>query len=429
MPFRCLFRWFFNSHVNQDVNQKTRMNASVSVVCYKSKTLSNGESPLMLQVSKSGKRKYQSLGISIKPRYWDFTRNKPKPNCPNKDYIQKIILDKQTELQQRMLELNSEQKEYTTTTLLNDENKKFELKTVSEFYQELIEEYRVNNKCGNRLIYKSSYNSLKVFTNDKLDIPFSAIDITWLNKYERWLRSKGNEETTMSLMFRTLRSTYNKAIKAKCARKSEYPFDEFKINKFDVSTQKRAIAKTEVLKFTKDVRPIGKRQYIQLSKDIFMFSYLCGGINFTDIANLTKANIIEGKRLHYIRQKTGKLIKIGLSEEAMKIIERYATESKGYLFPILNANLHKTPLQKQNRIHKILGKVNINLKLIAAQLGVEGNLTTYVARHSFASVLKKSGVNIALISEALGHSDIATTQIYLDSFDNEQIDAAMKNLL
>lgn len=405
------------------------MNASVSVVCYKSKTLSNGESPLMLQVSKSGKRKYQSLGISIKPRYWDFTRNKPKPNCPNKDYIQKIILDKQTELQQRMLELNSEQKEYTTTTLLNDENKKFELKTVSEFYQELIEEYRVNNKCGNRLIYKSSYNSLKVFTNDKLDIPFSAIDITWLNKYERWLRSKGNEETTMSLMFRTLRSTYNKAIKAKCARKSEYPFDEFKINKFDVSTQKRAIAKTEVLKFTKDVRPIGKRQYIQLSKDIFMFSYLCGGINFTDIANLTKANIIEGKRLHYIRQKTGKLIKIGLSEEAMKIIERYATESKGYLFPILNANLHKTPLQKQNRIHKILGKVNINLKLIAAQLGVEGNLTTYVARHSFASVLKKSGVNIALIGEALGHSDIATTQIYLDSFDNEQIDAAMKNLL
>lgn len=95
------------------------MNACVSVVCYKSKTLSNGENPLMLQVSKGGKRKYQSLGISINPKYWDFTRNKPKPNCPNKEYIQKIILDKQRELQQRMLELNSEQKEYTTTTLLN----------------------------------------------------------------------------------------------------------------------------------------------------------------------------------------------------------------------------------------------------------------------------------------------------------------------
>lgn len=175
--------------------------------------------------------------------------------------------------------------------------------------------------------------------------------------------------------------------------------------------------------------PIGKQQYVQLSKDIFIFSYLCGGINFTDIANLTKDNIIEGKRLHYIRQKTGKLIKLGLSEEALQIIRRYAVESKGYLFPILNAQLHKTPLQKQNRIHKMLGKVNKNLKLLAAQFGVEANLTTYVARHSFASVLKKSGVNIALISEALGHSDLTTTQIYLDSFDNEQIDAAMKNLL
>ena len=158
------------------------MNACVSVVCYKSKTLSNGENPLMLQVSKGGKRKYQSLGISINPKYWDFTRNKPKPNCPNKEYIQKIILDKQRELQQRMLELNSEQKEYTTTTLLNNENTKFELKTVSMFYKELIEQYTREDKCGNRLIYKGSFNSLKVFTNGKLDIPFNEIDIAWLNK-------------------------------------------------------------------------------------------------------------------------------------------------------------------------------------------------------------------------------------------------------
>lgn len=404
------------------------MNATINVVCYKWKILANGEYPLMLRICKDGKKKYQSLGISVLPRYWDFTRNKPKPNCPNKEYIQKIILDKQTELQQRMLEFNSEQKEYTTTTLLNDENKKFELKTVSQFYQELIEQCKSNDKCGNRLIYKSSYNSLKVFTKNQLDIPFSAIDVSWLNKYEKWLRSKGNKETTMSLMFRTLRSAYNKAIKAKCARKSDYPFDEYKINKFDTKTQKRAIAKTEVLKFTKEVDIIGKRQYVQLSKDIFIFSYLCGGINFTDIANLTKANITNG-RLHYIRQKTGKLIKLGISEEAMQIIKKYESESKGYLFPILNTNIHKTPLQKQNRIHKMLGKINKNLKLIATQLNVDANMTTYVARHSFASVLKKSGVSIALISEALGHSDLSTTQVYLDSFDNEQIDTAMQNLL
>ena len=114
------------------------MSAAINVVCYKWKTLANGESPLMVRVAKGGKRTMQSLGISVNPKYWDFTRNKPKPNCPNKEYIQKIILDKQRELQQRMLELNSEQKEYTTTTLLNKENTKFELKTVSMFYKESI---------------------------------------------------------------------------------------------------------------------------------------------------------------------------------------------------------------------------------------------------------------------------------------------------
>ncbi len=141
-----------------------------------------------------------------------------------------------------------------------------------------------NEKCGNRLIYKSSYNSINVFTNGNLEIPFSAIDVAWLNKYEKWLRSKGNKETTMSLMFRTLRSAYNKAIESKCARKSDYPFTDYRISKFDVSTEKRAIAKADVLKFSTDARPIGKQQYVQLSKDIFIFSYLCGGINFTEFA-------------------------------------------------------------------------------------------------------------------------------------------------
>ena len=404
------------------------MNATISVVCYQSKTLKNGEHPLMLRISKDNKKKYQSLGISVNPKYWDFVKNKPKPNCPNREQILKIILDKQAKLQSSILEYNAEDKSYTGATLLNAEKNKFQQKTVKAFYMELLEQYKNENKCGNRLIYKGSLNSLTTFTRNRLDIPFSVIDVDWLTKYEKWLKSKNNRETTISLLFRTLRSAYNKAIDAKCARRSDYPFDEYKINKFDTSTHKRAIAKTEVVKFMKDAPDLGKRHYVQLSKDIFIFSYLCGGINFTDIANLTTANIVNG-RLEYVRQKTHKKIKIGIPSEAMKIIEKYTSESKGYLFPILDKNIHKTPLQRQNRIHKILAKVNKNLKLLAAELGIEDTVTTYVARHSFATILKKSGVNIAIISEALGHSDLATTQIYLDSFDNEQIDNAMKNLL
>ena len=407
---------------------KMNMDATISVVCYKSKTLSNGEHPLMLRISKDGKKKYQSLGISVNPKFWDFQKNKPKPKCPNLEYLQKIILDKKLELQKKMLEIKSDQKEYSAATLIEANEKLQVAKNVDCFYKEIIAQCEINNKCGNRLVYLNSYNSLKRFTNGKLEIPFNTINVAWLEKYEKWLRSNGNKETTISLMFRTLRSTYNKAIKERCAHLSDYPFQEYKISKFDTSTQKRAIAKTDMLKFTETSQPIGQKKYVELSKDIFIFSYLCGGINFTDIANLTQENIVNG-RLHYIRQKTGKLIKIGIPQEAMQIIKKYTDESNGYLFPILNVKVHKTALQKQNRIHKIRGKVNDILRTLGKRLGIEANITTYVARHSFASVLKKSGVNIALISEALGHSDLATTQIYLDSFDNEQVDEAMKNLL
>lgn len=404
------------------------MNVGISVVCYKSKTLKNGEHPLMLRVCKNGKAKYQSLGISINPKHWNFNKNEPKSKCPNLEHIQKIILDKKLEIQKKMLELCAEQKDYSATTLISIDTTKHQSTTVSDFYKKIIAECEKDNKCGNRLVYVNSFNSLMNFSKNKLDIPFNIINVAWLERYEKWLRSNGNKETTISLMFRTLRSAFNKAIKEQYIQKADYPFNEYKVSKFDTSTQKRAISKDDILRFIEYNEQIGQKRYMQLSKDIFMFSYLCGGINFTDIANLTKANIIGG-RLQYIRQKTNKMIKIGISEEAMQILQKYEAEPNGYLFPILDRKIHKTPIQKQNRIHKMRGHVNSILKNIGKQLGIEISLTTYVARHSFASVLKKSGVNIAIISEALGHSDLATTQIYLDSFDNEQIDNAMKNLL
>jgi site-specific recombinase XerD len=174
-----------------------------------------------------------------------------------------------------------------------------------------------------------------------------------------------------------------------------------------------------------------ERFYVQFSRDIFIFSYLCGGINFTDIASLKVSNLIDNK-LVYVRKKTKKKISTPLSAEAMQIIQKYSVDeskSSDYIFPILDDKVHKTEQQKFNRVHKVLAKVNPSLKKIAKLSGVDANLTTYVARHSFATVLKNSGVNIALISETLGHSDLATTQIYLDGFESEQICEAFKNLL
>ena len=93
------------------------MDAGVNILCYKSKTLANGAHPLMIRVCKDGKKKYVSLGVSVLPQFWDFTKNQPKKNCPNKAYIEKIIADKSSEFAERIIELKAEKKEFTATTL------------------------------------------------------------------------------------------------------------------------------------------------------------------------------------------------------------------------------------------------------------------------------------------------------------------------
>jgi hypothetical protein len=111
------------------------MNATVNVIYYKSKTLANKQHPLMIRICKNEKTKYQSIGISVKLEHWDFSKNKLKPNCPNKELINKIILDKGLEFQKQILEFQSEEKEFIASTLVKPKVKQ-KLKTVHEFYNE-----------------------------------------------------------------------------------------------------------------------------------------------------------------------------------------------------------------------------------------------------------------------------------------------------
>ena len=145
-----------------------------------------------------------------------------------------------------------------------------------------------------------------------------------------------------------------------------------------------------------------------------------------DMAYLTEKNIIEG-RLIYHRKKTTKLINLPLQEEALMVLKRYKNNSQGYLFPILSKR-HQTEQQKLNRLHKVITKVNRALKAIGKELNIPVKLTTYCARHSYATVLKRAGVATSIISESLGHSSEKVTQIYLDNFENNQIDKAMEYL-
>ena len=415
--------------VNQEVN-RIFMKAAISIICYKHKVLANGESPLMVRIAKDGKRTMKSLGISVNPQHWDFSKNQPKVNCPNRNLIRQIILKVKMEYQSKVLDKEIKNEEFTASSLINEQKEEIKAKTVEEFYLSLIEDLKQKGRIGNSYAYLNSYNTLRNFNKGKkLNYTFSHIDVSFCKRFEDWMRSKGNKDTTLSYQFRTLRATYNKAIEAKIVAREKNPFIEYKLSHFNTKTIKRALSKNDILKLI-NANCNGQSKLRQLTHDLFSFSYLCGGISFVDIANLTRQNIIED-RLIYQRQKTHGNINLLLSKEASAIIEKYSTyqQEAEYLFPILHCKRHITPMQKSNRVHKICHQVNTELRTFAQELGITAEVTTYVARHSFATILKKSGVNIGIISQALGHQDIKTTQIYLSKFDNEQVDEAMKNLL
>ncbi|MBU9061857.1 site-specific integrase, partial [Parabacteroides merdae] len=396
------------------------MSTTISVVCYKSKVLKNNESPLMLRICKDGKRKYESIGISILPSLWDFKQNKPTRKCPNKEYIERLIAEKVKVYTDKVIEFKSQEKEFTATSLMEKVNKPVKRKTVQEVFNQYIQELESANRLRYADMYKCTMHSLIKF-NKHLDIPFSDMDTIWLKRYEVWLQSQGLAINTLGTRFRHLRVIYNFAIEEKIVKSEYYPFNSFKVSKLSQTTAKRSIQKGEILSV---LNYQGQTPLECLAIDLFTFSYLAAGINFGDIARLTKDNILEN-RLIYIRKKTQKQIKVSLQEQAIKLIQKYSMPDNPYLFPILS-NFHKTEQQKVNRIHKIIAKVNKSLKEIGERLNIPIDLTTYVARHSFATVLKRSGVNTSLICEALGHSSERVTQIYLDSFGNDQMEDAMK---
>lgn len=400
------------------------MSTTVSIVCYKWKTLSNGEHPLMLCISKDRQRKYQSIGISLNPQFWDFEKNQLKPKCPNREYLNKIIMDKINSVNEEIIRLHSEKREFTVSSIINSGNRKpRQSTTVDETFKQFMQRLSDEQRRGYMLSVKQLYNSLIAF-NSHLNIYFSEIDMSFIRKYETWLRKSGLAENTIGIRFRTLRAIFNLAIENGVVKSEFYPFKNYKVAKLHAETAKRSLTKEDIERI---INFESSNRYMRFPIDIFTFTYYCGGINFVDIAYLTSDNIIED-RLIYKRQKTNKLIKIPLQQEALVIIDRYSNNESPYLFPVLSA-FHKTETQKANRIHKVITKVNVRLKRIGEELNLPIPLTTYVARHSQATIMKKAGVSTSVIREIMGHSSEKVTQIYLDSFDNEQINDAMRNLL
>ena len=390
----------------------------------------NNTSPLCIQFLHDGRKKTIGLGISVACAYWNAEAQKVTDDCPDRDNIQFQITAKIKEYSKKIQRLEALDIPVNFETLFDAKPARSVRITIEDGFKTEIERLESLGKINSATKHKYALQVLDGYKPTTMAL--EAIDLDYLKGLELYLRQRGNKDNSIATRFAIFKAIYNKAVKEGKVMVKQNPFTLFQVGSLWAKTRKRAIDKDDIQRLIDlDIAEGHTTEYRRLARDLFLFSYFTAGMNFGDIARLRYKDIIK-ERVYYSRHKTQKLLSFQLVPNAMQIIEKYSKANhaqEDYIFPILDRSEHKTAQQIFNRLHKVLRKVNRELKTLGEQIGLEMPLTTYVARHTYATVLKRSGVSVALISESLGHSDLSTTQIYLDSFENSQIDAAMQHLL
>lgn len=384
----------------------------------------------MLRFTHDRTTKFVALGLSVEPHYWDKDAELVLPNCSERITLQSQIDSTLSVYRKRIQRLEALDIPVNFDTLFETNKNRHAGITIENGFKAEIERLESLGKINSAIKHKYTLQVLNGYK--PITMALEAIDIDYLKGLELYLRQRGNKDNSIATRFAIFKAIYNKAVKEGKVTVKQNPFSLFQVGSLWAKTRKRAIDKDDIQRLIDlKIADSHKTEYQRLAKDLFLFSYFTAGMNFGDIARLRYKDIVKG-RVNYSRHKTQKLLSFQLVPNALRIIEKYSKDShaqEDYIFPILNCREHTTPQQVFNRLHKVLRKVNRELKILGEQIGLAMPLTTYVARHTYATVLKRSGVSVALISESLGHSDLSTTQIYLDSFENSQIDAAMQHLL
>lgn len=381
-----------------------------------------GKYPLKLRVTYDRVQKFFPCGFYLTEVEFKqiFQDSKPKKD-------QKLIRDNANGIEMKALAIirkmqnfdfgNFEQKLYD---IKNDQGDVYSL--LSRIYDELIAE----NRIGNAVMYRTLENSLKQY---QPSISFSQITSAFLKSYEAWLmreneKGKTKSLTTVGIYMRHLRSVYNRAILENLAVKEDYPFGRNKYVPPTGNNIKKALNNDEI-KLLNDYSTTDSG-WERKAKDFWFFSFFCNGMNIVDILQLKFRDIYDGE-IHYARAKTSRtnkgnsspLIAIPILPEIQSIIETWGNSNISpteYIFPFLTKELSAKEVKQ--KVAQFTKNTNKYINRIAKEVGIGKHVTTYVARHTFATALKRFGASVEAISETLGHKTVNTTRSYLGSFEN-----------
>lgn len=297
-------------------------------------------------------------------------------------------------------------------------------------------EMRAAGRISTAITFECCLKSLKEFTA-KEKFPFNRVTVKFLKDYEKWMLTpraiktkaikdketlKVNSRTTVGIYLRNVRTVFNQVNPTGVI----YPFGKSKEGLYSIpkgKNTKKALTQADIAKIA--AYQVASGTIECRSRDYWLFSYLCNGINIKDMARLKYANI-KGEKIILIRAKTASTvedettIEIMITKQIGRIIDRWGNKPATpdqYIFPILKIGM--APVDEYKAIQQAVHTINNNMENICSEIKID-RVTTYGARHSFATVLKRSGASIEFISESLGHRNKQTTQNYLANFEDEE---------
>lgn len=282
------------------------------------------------------------------------------------------------------------------------------------FMEVIIAKLRSDGRIRTSEAYRSALDSFLRFRDDN-DIMLDAFSHDLMESYEAYLLAKGLVPNSVSFYLRILRAVYNRA----CEQGLVEPVSNIFAHVYTgvEKTSKRALG-IDTIKSIKNL-DLAMDKAADYARDMFMLSFYMRGMSFIDLAYLKKEDLSCGM-VTYRRRKTGQRLTIKWTDEMQAIIDKYPKNETEYLFPIITSAAATHRYQYRNRHYK----VNRHLKTVARKIGLQIPLTTYVARHSWASIAMSKGIAVNIISEGLGHDSEQTTRIYLATLNMSAVDDA-----
>ena len=307
---------------------------------------------------------------------------------------------------------------YTADVVVQQYNSPLARGGFAAFANSLIMQMKQIGKICTADTYATTVNSFLRFLGED-DLSLDDIDSSLIQKYEGYLKEQGLCPNTTSYYMRNLRAIYNRAVDKELVVQGN-PFKHVYtgIDK----TVKRAVP-LKVVRQLKDM-DLSTQPVMDYARDLFMFSFYTRGMSFVDMAFLKKKDLQNGV-LSYRRRKTNQRLFVKWEQQMQDIVGKYDTSDTPYLLPIIK----NVEINERRQYKSAVHLVNTKLKLLGAQLGLPMPLTSYVARHAWASIAKSKNISISTISEAMGHDSENTTRIYLASLDTSMVDKANSLIL